>query len=263
MQQFRDAAPSVIVDLAQKRRLRRGLATAPRESAPTVRCQECKDAGYLRANVPFGHPLFGKAIECQCLLARRKETHRQKLWEQSNLDRLAGFQETTFESFQFWLPGVQEGYEAALAFADARTGWLVLQGTNGCGKTHLAVAVARQCLDNGAVVLFMNIPDLLRSLRATLSPGAEEHYDREFSKMCEAEVLVLDDLGVEQGTPWAIETLYLLFNHRYAARLATVVTTNHVDLVGIDPRIRSRLRDRRLVRTVIMDGAQDFRELEG
>lgn len=259
MQQFSDAALPVVVDLAQKRRHRR--ERAPREIVPAVRCQECKDTGYLRANVPFGHPQFGKAIKCECRLARDKKEHRQRLWEQSNLDRLAGFREATFDSFQFWLPGVQEGYEAALAFVDARSGWLVLQGTNGCGKTHLAVAIARQCLDNGQAVLFGVVPDLLDELRATFSHRGDENFEEEVGKIRDAEVLILDDLGAESGTPWATEKLYRLLNYRYNARSMTVITTNQINLARIDPRIASRLRDRRLVRTVVMD-AQDFREME-
>ena len=86
-------------------------------------------------------------------------------------------------------------------------------------------------------------------------------YDDEFKKMREAEVLILDDLGAEQSTPWANEKLFQLLNYRYNARLSTVFTTNQVGLEGIAPRLRSRMRDRRLVQTVVMD-APDFRESE-
>src|SRR5436305_4289073 len=49
-------------------------------------CTKCNGAGYLRANVPFGHPNFGKAIACECKEAERKEKRRQQLREMSNLD---------------------------------------------------------------------------------------------------------------------------------------------------------------------------------
>src|SRR5438045_7732005 len=101
MRRFSDEAPRVVVDLDEKRRLRRELAPTPRENAPP--CQKCKDVGYLRANVPYGDPQFGKAIECECKKAQKKEAYRQRLWGQSNLDRLAGFRDATFDSFQFWL----------------------------------------------------------------------------------------------------------------------------------------------------------------
>jgi len=225
-------------------------------------CPHCKGAGYLRADVPFGHPLFGKPLPCDCKRARVNEERRRLLREQSQIDWLAAFREASFETFHFLLPSVQEAYEEALQFAQQPQGWLVLEGDNGCGKTHLAVSIAKYCLAEGAIVLFSVVPDLLDYLRATFAPNAEEPYDEAFTKMREAELLVLDDLGAEQSTPWANEKLYQLLNYRYNARLPTVITTNKIGLVGIENRIRSRLGDKRLVRTVTMTEAQDYRLLE-
>jgi DNA replication protein DnaC len=58
-------------------------------------------------------------------------------------------------------------------------------------------------------------------------------------------LLVLDDLGTQSMTPWVREKLYQLFNYRYNAKLPTVITTADT-LDEIDPRIRSRMLDRRL-----------------
>jgi DNA replication protein DnaC len=227
-----------------------------------VSCPLCNDRGYLRTNVPVGHPQFGKLIECQCKQARKNEARRQRLRDQSKIEQLAAFQEETFASFHFWLPGVEQAYEAAKQFAQTPQGWLVLAGNNGCGKTHLAVAIAKCCLEDGMTVLFAVVPDLLDRLRSAFAPTAEETFDEEFAKMREVEVLILDDLGSEQSTGWATEKLFQLLNYRYNARLATVFTTNKVGLEGIAPRLRSRLSDRRLVCTVTLADAQDFREME-
>jgi DNA replication protein DnaC len=234
-----------------------GVLLPPLASAPP--CPVCKGAGYLRANVPYGHPNFGKPLVCECQLAKKNEARRQLLRRQSQIDELAAFREATFENFQFLLPGVQEAYETAIAFAHHPSGWLLLAGKNGCGKTHLAVSIAKHCLDDSMIVLFAVVPDLLDYLRATFAPNAEEDYDEAFMKMREAELLVLDDLGAEHSTPWANEKLYQLLNYRYNARLATVITTNNTGFAGIEDRIRSRLSDKRLVHIVSMEEAQDFR----
>ncbi|MEO6890922.1 MAG: ATP-binding protein [Ktedonobacteraceae bacterium] len=159
---------------------------------------------------------------------------------------------------------ILDPHDAATQFAKTPQGWLVLAGGNGCGKTHLAVAIAKQCLDQGATVLFAIVPDLLDVLRSTFSPPphAGNAFDEEFRTMREVEVLILDDLGAEQGTPWAMEKLFQLLNYRYNARLATVFTTNKVGLEGIAPRLRSRMSDRRLTRIVTLADAQDVREME-
>jgi len=227
--------------------------------APKKLCPKCKGAGYLRSNVPFGHPNFGKPIACECKEEERKEKRRQQLRTLSNLD---AFRDRNFADFQVNVT-IAEGFNAACNFADDPYGWLVLVGPNGCGKTHLAAAIANQCVDQGAVVLFEAVPDLLDHLRAAFAPTAEEVYDQLFSKMREAELLVLDDLGAQQSTAWANEKLFQLLNYRYNREMPTVVTANQKGIQAIDERIRSRLGDTSLVNYITMDKARDFRPVRG
>lgn len=219
-------------------------------------CSRCQGAGYLRADVPFGHPHFGKAIACECKEAERRAKRRQQLREMSNLDAL---RDQNFQTFNARVPGVQEAYKATSAFAENPEGWLLLVGPNGCGKTHLAAAIANQALDSGAVVLFEPVPDLLDHLRAAFAPSSNEVYDQLFAKMREAEVLILDDLGAQQSSSWANEKLFQLLNYRYNMGMPTVITANLKGIQGVDERIRSRLSDTGLVLTIHMDRAYDYR----
>ncbi len=224
-------------------------------------CQKCRGAGYLRANVPFGHPNFGKPVACICKEAERKDKRRNQLREMSNMD---AFRDSTFSTFNTRTPGVKEAFEAARNYAERLDdSWLVFIGPNGCGKTHLAAAIANQCLESGAVVLFSVVPDLLDHLRAAFAPTATEVYDQLFSKMREAEVLILDDLGAQQSSPWANEKLFQLLNYRYNERLPTVITANPKGLQGMDERIRSRLGDIGLAETIHFNYAQDYRAKRG
>jgi DNA replication protein DnaC len=233
---------------------------ARREQAPlhtpVNSCPICKGAGYLRADVPYGHPSFGKPIACECKEAERKAKRRQQLQEMSNLGAFYG---KSFANFNHGVPGVQEAFRAAYEFAQNPNGWFLLIGTNGCGKTHLAAAIANQSLEDGALVLFATVPDLLDHLRGAFAPSSTEVYDQLFARMREAEVLVLDDLGAQQSSPWANEKLFQLLNYRYNSRFPTVITANSRGLQGIDERIRSRLTDASLVTTVILDRARDYR----
>ncbi len=228
------------------------LPLAPVRSA----CPRCQGAGYLRANVPFGHPNFGKPLACECKEAEKKEKRRQQLRDMSNMD---AFRHSNFRSFNPHTPGTHEAFQAALGFAQSPDGWLLLVGPNGCGKTHLAAAIANQSLDEGAVVLFAVVPDLLDHLRAAFAPNATEVYDQLFAKMREAELLILDDLGAQQSSSWANEKLFQLLNYRYNMGMPTVITANPKGLQGVDERIRSRLSDISLVETVVLDRAKDYR----
>ena len=141
---------------------------------------------------------------------------------------------------------LEDAYQAAWAFAQEPEGWLVLMGTYGCGKTHLAAAIANYRASQGFPVMFVVVPDMLDHLRATFNPNSMVSYDRRFEEIRTAQLLVLDDLGTQAMKPWVREKLYQLFNHRYNARLPTVITTAD-SLDEIDPRLRARMGDRRLV----------------
>jgi DNA replication protein DnaC len=222
-------------------------------------CRWCKGAGYTRRDVPYGHPDFGTIHKCVCKLAADRVKRKQDL---RRFSQLASLEEKTFASFNGLIPGVQEAYTRAWEYAHEPEGWLLLIGTNGCGKTHLAAAAANVLLEQDRAVFFTSVPDLLDHLRAAYAPASEVTYDSLYTLMREVDVLVLDDLGVQHTTPWAEAKLFQLMNHRYVCRALTIITTNHIRLSGINEHIRSRLSDAGLVRSVTFDeGVSDYRTM--
>jgi DNA replication protein DnaC len=243
--------------------------TSDAEAAPRLagdpNCPHCHGLGYVSQDVPVGHPLFGRALPCVC---RTEEIRSAQVERLKRLSSLGALSVKRFDSF---LPeghsleaqerqSLRRAYEQCLAFADQPRGWLLLHGGYGCGKTHLAAAIANSHLDRGLPVIFVNTPDLLDHLRSTFSPSSEVNYDELFEQVRGAPLLILDDLGAESPTTWAQEKLYQIFNFRYNEKLPTVVTSN-LDLDRLDPRLRSRLVDLDLVRKVLID-APDFRRAQ-
>jgi len=129
-------------------------------------------------------------------------------------------------------------------YAKAPQGWLTLVGEVGCGKTHLAAAIAnyQAQAENGLPAIFAVVPDLLDHLRATFHPKSSVTYDERFEALCEVPLLILDDLGTQNATEWAGEKLYQICNYRYNHQLPTVITTNN--LAHLEPRIASRATER-------------------
>jgi DNA replication protein DnaC len=223
-------------------------------------CPICGGAGYLRRDLPPGHPEFGRPVPCQCVLEKITEKRLEDLRKASNLGLLSRM---TFDNFRVdgFRPHeeqtLRQAYRRAREFAEDPDGWLILLGAYGCGKTHLAAAIANYCLERGYPCLFVVVPDLLDHLRATYSPGSSVSYDQRFEAILTAPLLILDDLGTQQATPWAQEKLYQLFNRRYNARLPTVITSNRL-LGEMDPRLGSRMADPELCQIYRMV-AGDFR----
>jgi DNA replication protein DnaC len=221
-----------------------------------VQCQICNDRGYLRYDVPVGHPSFGQVYACEC---RKLEMAHDRIDKLRRLSNLSAFSGSSFEDFDPAIQGTVHAFEEAMSFAqDPSHRWLVLSGPVGVGKTHLAVAIAQYAIEQHTMnAYFAAVPDLMDHLRSAFAPGATEGYDQRFEEIRNAQLLVLDDLGTENATPWAQEKLYQIINHRYIERLPTVITTN-ADLRKIDDRIASRMLDHRLSTHVDID-AIDFR----
>ncbi|TFG49007.1 MAG: AAA family ATPase, partial [Anaerolineales bacterium] len=140
---------------------------------------------------------------------------------------------------------LEKAIQAAHAFAEKPRGWLVFLGPYGCGKTHLAAAIANYRSGLGNPPLFIVWLDLLDHLRATFSHDSKVSYDRRFEEIRTAPLLILDDLGTQSMTPWVRDKLHQLFNYRYIAGLSTIITTAD-ELDKMDARILSRMLDKRL-----------------
>lgn len=225
-------------------------------------CPYCGGLGYVRLDVPVGHPDFGKVQICTCRSAEVRHKIYRRLFSLSNLDQL---RHLTFENFQprgriglgkLQADSLEFAYNQARQFAQTLDGWLLIQGKYGCGKTHLAAAIANFAVGLGVPTLFITVPDLLDSLRFAYD-DPEATFEQRFEELRNIQLLIMDDFGTQNTTPWAQEKLFQILNYRYTNRLPLVITTNNA-LPEIDERLRSRLRDPDLVTRVIID-APDYR----
>lgn len=225
-------------------------------------CPICGGIGWLRQDLPIDHPDFGKIVPCQCRSEEITQSARERLFRMSSLDSL---KDLTFENFekrgrlrlgQQQADSLENAFNQARQFAENREGWLLLMGRYGCGKTHLAAAIANYAIDAGVSTLFLTVPDLLDWLRYAYSGGDMSFEDR-FEEIREIPLLILDDFGTQNATAWAQEKIFQIINHRYVNQLPTVVTSNLV-INDFEGRIRSRLQDPNLV-SMLRILAPDYR----
>lgn len=190
-------------------------------------CHECRYNGAVFRDERFRNPLLSCIPPC----AKYKTQQAQK-----RITRLMGdggvgerFRSRSFATF-LETPATKPAVDLCRRFCaaikrDPKVPGLLIKGTCGTGKTHLAVAILRETAEAGIPGMFVVVPDLLGKMRASF--GQKDGKAEELVTTAKnAPLLVLDDLGAENPSPWVVELIYVLINHRYEHMLPTVITTN-------------------------------------
>ena len=170
------------------------------------------------------------------------------------------FLDATFENFHT-VAGTDEAVSAALDFTVGTTPpILLLVGGTGTGKTHLLEAIGRQYLYQGHTVRYELVAHLLNKLRESIRISAEESV---LQPSYDADILLLDDIGLEKPSVWVVEQLTALIDHRYRNGYLLVVATNETHEVLTDnlgQRLASRLFDTTSGKTMqVYLTAEDYR----
>jgi DNA replication protein DnaC len=192
-------------------------------------CGICEGSG-LRIVQEDGRQV---ARECQCRMERRagrmlERAHIPKRYEHCSLDSYeTGFSgaDRTLAAAHLRARRFVEGYPVETA----GTG-LLLTGSIGVGKTHLAVGILQALLaERGAVGLFYDYRDLLKQVQNSYNASVAATEMQILRPVFEAEVLVLDELGASKPTDWVWDTVAHILNTRYNDRRTTIITTNYAN----------------------------------
>lgn len=128
----------------------------------------------------------------------------------------------------------------------------LLTGTTGVGKTHLAIALAKELnetykdKETPKSVLFVNLTEILRRIRESFKFDSKEGY---YSRLLmDVDYLILDDLGVKLGessgrskSAWEEEFIFDVLSHRKNTIITTNLSNNEIANLYSE-RVASRIR---------------------
>jgi DNA replication protein DnaC len=106
---------------------------------------------------------------------------------------------------------------------------LLLMGSSGAGKTHLAVAALKDLIQRGHGGLFCDYRELLKEIQASYNPSSQTTEMGILEPIRTVEILVLDDLGASKPSDWVRDVVGVVLNARYNEKRTTIITTNYVD----------------------------------
>lgn len=174
--------------------------------------------------------------------AARKALLQERVRELFNMSQLGKrFMTRAFATWKL-TPENKKAFESAKKYAEKFETYkekgigLMMSGTKGTGKTHLAAAITIELINKGTPVIMNTMIGLLSKIKGAYDGEIKETENTLIDLYSTVDLLVIDDLGKERPNEWVLEKLYTIINTRYENLLPVIVTTNY----DID-RLRDRL----------------------
>lgn len=148
-----------------------------------------------------------KAEEERRIWAERlKKSNIPELYHQAKLS-------TCKQEIRDWYETLQNGF----------SGWLLLSGSNGTGKTYSACAIGIQAARNDNVC-FSTMHEIVSKVQSTFNgSGNPERVLRQYKH---TPLLIVDEMEKFKATEWSAPLVFDLLNFRYNQNKPTIFTTN-------------------------------------
>jgi DNA replication protein DnaC len=141
----------------------------------------------------------------------------------------ARFKDRTFATFR---PsnGNTEALNRALDIVAGqfREGCAFWSNTCGNGKTHLAAAIVHAAIEADRSAIMVTGENLMRQIRSGYNDGSDKELSERMvvNRHAHVDVLVIDDIGTEEVSPWSARMMYGIVNARYEAGHPIILTSN-------------------------------------
>lgn len=175
-------------------------------------------------------------VMCKCRAEeeRLKKEQMQKEEEMRSIQRakISSMMDDTFRTACFANYQIRNGNERHLKVAKKyciefskmyeRNQGLLFWGTVGTGKSYTAACIANYLLEANTSVVMTSFVRILQEMQ-----GFDREREETFTnKLNSVKLLIIDDLGAERSTDYALEKVYGIIDNRYRAKKPLILTTN-------------------------------------
>lgn len=129
---------------------------------------------------------------------------------------------------------------------------LVICGSVGIGKTHLAISVLRELLFADNNVKLVSVPELFLQIRESFKNRTETENDI-VDRYSSFDWLILDDFGAEKSSDYTIEIMYVLIDKRYKNNKHKMFVTSNLSLQKLAEQTSDRIVSRLVEMCRIME----------
>lgn len=201
-----------------------------------------------RPGAGSGEPRMVWAIPCECtardrtdrVLAKARVPERYRHCDFENYETDNDIENVSREQLNAWNRSLAKAKLVVQRFAQEFSPvreiqsehGLLLMGSCGVGKTHLAVSALKQIILRGHSGLFYDYRELLKAMQDSYNPESQITEMSVLEPVLKTDLLVLDDVGSSKPSLWALETVGHILNTRYNEKRVTLLTTNFQDETG-------------------------------
>ena len=107
---------------------------------------------------------------------------------------------------------------------DKQENGLIITGDSGVGKTHLAASISNELIEKDKLVLMGRLTSLLDMIKETFKDNSKSENEL-IELFSNIDMVVIDDLGTEKISSWALDKLYTIIENRNENKLPIIITT--------------------------------------
>lgn len=186
-------------------------------------CPECGGTGWVLKEIQ------GRVVAQRCRCYKKQKSHI--LLAQANIPKR--YQDCSFRNFEIHNESHRTSMKISKQFIKnypVQDVGLLFIGPCGVGKTHLAIAIIKECMKKKRIpCYFCDFRELIRDIQRSYNRDSSLNEVDVLSPVFQKEILILDELGAKRTTAWVEETVFYIINKRYNQKKLTLFTSNYLD----------------------------------